>query len=56
MQQQSPVASFLKFTFGFITFIVVSFTLTITVDSYTKKQNAQQAAAAAFAGIVHYDK
>ena len=45
--QQSPTASFLKFTMGFVTFLVLSFGLTLAVSNYTKTQGAQQAAAAA---------
>jgi hypothetical protein len=45
--QKSPTGSFLKFTFGFVTFLVLSFGLTIAVSSYSKTQSTQQAAAAA---------
>ena len=47
--QQSPTGSFLKFTFGFVTFLVLSFGLTLVVSNYTKAQDSQQAAAAAIA-------
>jgi hypothetical protein len=47
--QQSPTGSFLKFTFGFVTFLVLSFGLTLAVNGVTKSQDAQQAAAAAIA-------
>ena len=47
--QQSPTGSFLKFTFGFVTFLVLSFGLTLAVSNYTKTQSSQQAAAAAIA-------
>ena len=47
--QASPTGSFLKFTFGFVTFLVLSFGLTLAVTSYTQTQTTQQAAAAAFA-------
>lgn len=43
----SPTGSFLKFVFGFVTFLVVSFGLTLAVSGYTKTQGAEQAAAAA---------
>jgi hypothetical protein len=45
--QQSPTGSFLRFVLGFVTFLALSFTLTIAVTDYTKGQDAQQAAAAA---------
>ena len=45
--QPSPTGSFLKFTFGFVTFLVLSFGLTLAVSSYTKTKDAEQAAAAA---------
>ena len=45
--QQTPTGSFLKFTFGFVTFLVMSFGLTLAVSNATKTQDAQQTAAAA---------
>jgi len=45
--QKSPTGSFLKFTFGFVTFLVLSFGITVAVSDYTKAQNIQQQAAAA---------
>lgn len=50
--QRSPTGSFLKFTFGFITFLVVSFGLTLAVSNVSKAENAQQQAAAAEALIL----
>ena len=41
--------SFLKFTIGFVTFLVLSFGLTLAISNYTKAQSTQQAAAAAIA-------
>ncbi|HVM73295.1 MAG TPA: hypothetical protein VMU13_00220 [Candidatus Paceibacterota bacterium] len=49
MRKSSATGSFLKFTFGFVTFLVVSFALTLGVSSITKTQDSQQAAAAALA-------
>ncbi len=45
--EKTSTKSFLKFTFGFVTFLVLSFGLTIAVSNYSKAQTTQQAAAAA---------
>jgi hypothetical protein len=52
--QQSPTGSFLKFTMGFVTFIALSFGLTIAVTNYTKAESAQQQAAAAIAVMLQH--
>jgi hypothetical protein len=50
--RKSPTSSFLKFTFGFITFLVVSFGLTLAVSKLNSTQTAAQQAAAAQALIL----
>jgi hypothetical protein len=47
MQDQSPVNSFLRFFASFVLLIGLSFGITFAVNSYTTKQDAAQAAAAA---------
>lgn len=43
----APVSSFVRFTVGFLTFISVSFGVTIAVNTYAMaRDDAQQAAAA----------
>lgn len=54
--QQSATGSFLKFTFGFVTFLVVSFALTLSVSGYTKDRDAKQAAAVALALMLEQTK
>ncbi len=50
--QPSPTGSFLKFVLGFVTFLVLSFGLTLAVSSYTNTQNKEQQAAAAEASML----
>jgi hypothetical protein len=50
--RKSSTSSFFKFTFGFITFLVLSFGLTLAVSDYSKAQSAEQQAAAAEALIL----
>jgi hypothetical protein len=50
--KKSSASSFFKFTFGFITFLVLSFGLTLAVSDYSKTQIANQQAAAAEALIL----
>ena len=45
--QKTPTGSFLKFTFGFLTFLVLSFGITVAVSDYSKTQSVEQQAAAA---------
>jgi len=50
--QPAPVGSFLKFLVGFLTFISVSFGVTIAVNSYATTKDVHQEAAAAKAEML----
>ena len=54
--QPAPVGSFLKFLVGFLTFISVSFGVTIAVNSYATTKDVHQEAAVAKALMLeqHY--
>jgi len=43
----APVGSFVRFLIGFLTFITVSFGVTIAVNTYATAHDAQQQTAAA---------
>ena len=50
--QQSPTESFLKFTFGFLMFISLSFGITFAVNTYTTQQTAAANQAAALRALI----
>jgi hypothetical protein len=50
--KESPVGTFLRFFFGFMLFISVSFGVTIAVNTLTEKQSADQQTAAALQAML----
>ncbi|MDO8481469.1 MAG: hypothetical protein Q7S75_00065 [bacterium] len=46
---KNPTGSFLRFVFGFLALIGVSFAVTLTVDKYASSQESAQSAAASAA-------
>lgn len=52
----SPVGSFLKFAIGFMVFISVSFGVTIAVNVYAQKQDAERQTAAALQAMLEQKK
>jgi hypothetical protein len=48
----TPVGSFVRFLVGFLTFVTVSFGVTVGVNAYASGQSAQQQAAAAFSAML----
>ena len=52
----SPVGSFARFLIGFLTFISVSFGVTIAVNSYAGAQDAERQAAAALQAMLEVGK
>ena len=50
--QRAPVSSFVRFVVGFLTFIGVSFGVTIGVNAYAGAQDSQQMAAAAISAML----
>jgi hypothetical protein len=52
MERQTPVGSFFRFVSGFILFIVLSFGITIVVNTYAMSQQLAQTAAAARAALI----
>ena len=50
--QPAPVGSFVRFTVGFLTFITVSFGVTIAVNTYAMHQDAQRQTASAFEAMI----
>jgi hypothetical protein len=51
---EEGTGSFFKFALGFLVFISISFGVTYAVNTYASAQDADQAAAAAFAEMVTY--
>lgn len=49
---QAPVGSFVRFLVGFLTFISVSFGVTIAVNVYASTQDAESQAAAALSAML----
>lgn len=52
MQRESAVGSFLKFSIGFMVFISISFGVTIAVNAYSQKQQAERQTAAALQAML----
>ena len=50
--KDDAVGSFLRFFFGFMLFISISFGVTIAVNAYTTQQSQQQAATAALQAML----
>ncbi len=50
--EPAPVSSFVRFVVGFLTFIGVSFGVTIGVNAYAGVQDSQQMAAAALSAML----
>ena len=54
--QPAPVGSFVRFTVGFLTFITVSFGVTIAANTYAMHRDAQQQTASALQAMLKPSK
>jgi len=52
----NPASSFFRFTLGFLTFISVSFIITLAVNTYEVSQNSEKQTAAAIQTMLEYKK